>query len=321
MAVLNQELLDTLADPARAPRATALMAFSDADQGAVKLLRTSWDKIPVERRRLIVHRLVDIAEDNVEADFHQALRVFLKDADPEVRATAVQGLWEDGSPALLRELMALLKDDASATVRRAVAEGLGFFAMEGAVGGLPPERMAALRDALLASYLRDGEEPEVKGAALVSAAVFGDEEIRENIALAYGSADPVLRAKALAAMGNHLAACWEPVVMREMKSADAAMRYEAATAAGYMELAAAVPVLIELSRDPDAEVRLAAIAAVGQVGGQTARRHLQALLKSADPAVQEAASTALDEMAFNDNPLATLPLDLPSDSSKKAKTH
>ncbi len=319
MAVLNQELLDTLADPARAPRATALMAFSDPDQGAVKLLRVSWGKIPVERRRLIVHRLVDIAEDDVEADFHQAMRVFLKDADPEVRATAVGGLWEDDSPAVSREMIALLKDDPSAQVRHAAAEGLGFFALEAAVGAVSPERAAALRDALLAAHLRAGEDSQVRGAALASVAVFADEEIGEAIARSFESADPVLRAKALVAMGNNLDARWEPVVMKEMKSPDPAMRYEAATAAGYMELAQAVPVLTELSRDADAEVRLAAITALGQVGGQAARQCLQALMKSADPAIREQASTALDEMAFGENPLASLPLDVPLDPPKKAK--
>ncbi|MDP3047559.1 MAG: HEAT repeat domain-containing protein [Chloroflexota bacterium] len=319
MSVLNDEILHALASPARAPRAKVLMALSDADSGSVRLLRASWGEIPVERRRLIVHRLVEIAEDNFEADFHQVLRIFLKDADPEVRATAVEGLWDEGSPAVMREVMALLKGDPSALVRRAAAEDLGMFAMDAAVGSLSEERWVSLRATLLAALARPGEDPEVRGAALESVAVYGDEEIRQAIDLAYRSAEPVMKAKALAAMGNNLDPCWQPVVLRELKSSDPLMRYEAATTAGFMELGQAIPKLIELTRDADAEVRLAAITALGQVGGQAARQCLEGLMKSSDPAVSEQASTALYEMAFTENPLASLPIDVPLKPPERIK--
>jgi HEAT repeat protein len=313
MAVLNKEVLAALADPARPLRATALMALSDADRAAIRMLQASWGGIPVERRRLIVHRLVDIAEDNLEADFRQVLRVFLKDADPEVRATAVEGLWEDDSPALSRELMALLKDDPSAMVRRAAAEALGVVALESAVGALVEERGAAIRSVLLAAHLRAGEDPKVRGAALESVGVYEDEEVRQAIALAYGSAEPILRAKAVAAMGANLDAKWHPVVLRELKSPDPLMRYEAASAAGYMELERAVPKLIELCRDPDLEVRLAGISALGQIGGKAARKCLEYLLKSSDPVVSEQANTALDELLLAANPVTgSLAMDIES---------
>ena len=310
MAVLNKEILDALANPARPPRATALMALSDADAAAVRLLHASWGEIPVERRRLIVHRLVEITEDDLEADFLRVFRVFSKDADAEVRATAVAGLWEDGTPAFQRELTALLAADPSALVRGAAAEGLGVFAMDAALGSLSEKRSASLRAALLEGCARAGEDPEVIGAALVSVAVLEGEEIRQAIDLAYRSPEPILKAKALTAMGNNLDPCWQPVVLRELKSQNPVMRYAAAAAAGFMELGPAVPRLIELSRDPDVEVRLAAITALGQVGGQASRQRLQTLVKSSDPAVSEQASMALDEMIFMESPLAGLPLDI-----------
>jgi HEAT repeat protein len=303
MAVLNQEMLDALADLTRPPRATALTALSDADRGGIQLLQHSWGAIPVERRRLIAHRLVDIAEDNVEADFGQVFRFFLKDADPEVRATAVEGLWEDDLPALDRELMVMLKDDASGMVRATVADALGVVALEAALGSLPEERGAAIRSALLAAHLRAGEEPQVRGAALESLGVYDDEEVGQAIAMAYKGAEPIMRAKAVAAMGVNLDPKWFPVVLRELKSSDPMMRYEAATAAGYMELQKAAPKLIELTRDPDAEVRLAAISALGQIGGKAARRCLQTLVNSSDPAMSDAANTALDDLNVAENPL------------------
>jgi HEAT repeat protein len=318
MAVLNKEVLDALADPARPPRAAVLMALSDAGREAIGQLKSSWDTIPVDRRRLIVHRLVDIAEDNLEADFQRVLHLFLKDADPEVRATAVEGLWEDDSPALTREWLALLKADPSPTVRAAVAGALGVVALESAVGALAEERGAATRAALLAAYLREGEDLEVRGAALESVGVYDDEEIRQAIALAYESAEPILRAKAVAAMGNNLDPKWHPAVLRELKGSDPMMRYEAASAAGYMELDRAVPQLVELTRDPDAEVRLTAISALGQIGGQRARKCLQSLLKSSDPAVREQANTSLEELIFMENPLTgSLSMDIESIPSEE----
>jgi HEAT repeat protein len=310
MAVLNEEALRLLADPARPPRASALMALSDADAAAVRLLQASWDKIPVERRRLIVRRLVEIAEDNVEADFHRVLRVFLDDADPDVRATAASGLWEDDSPVLLREFLALLSDDPSPLVREAAAEALAFFAMEAALGDPGQEQGNTLRLALLAAFARSGEDPKVRGAALQSVAVYEDEEVRAAIEMAYRSPEASLRANALAAMGNNLNSCFEPVVLLELKSLDPVMRYEAAKAAGFMELGQAVPRLIELSHDPDADVRMGSITALGQIGGQAARKCLRTLVKSSDRAVSEQASAALEEMAFMEDPLDGLPPDI-----------
>src|SRR5690349_11026600 len=77
----------------------------------------AWSAIVPRRRAEIARSMVDLAEDDVELDFRQALSWMLDDDDAEVRASAVEGLWEDTSAPLLRRLLPLLRGDPAPSVR------------------------------------------------------------------------------------------------------------------------------------------------------------------------------------------------------------
>ena len=49
--------------------------------------------------------MVELAEDDIELDFAAALIWLLDDEDSEVRASAVEGLWENTSATLLHRLL------------------------------------------------------------------------------------------------------------------------------------------------------------------------------------------------------------------------
>ena len=53
----------------------------------------TWNELPVAERRRAVRTLIDLAEDNVELDYHDLFRRLIADPDPEVRALAIEGLW------------------------------------------------------------------------------------------------------------------------------------------------------------------------------------------------------------------------------------
>jgi len=109
---------------------------------------------------------------------------------------------------------------------------------------------------------------------------------------------------ALAAIGHSLDERWLPVLRAELGSDVPALQYEAAHATGeFGETAAAlVPLLLPLVDGDDVEVYTAAIWALGQIGGDAAKRTLRRLAKDDDPARQEAAAEALNELAFNMDP-------------------
>lgn len=305
MSAKQSDPVRAIADASRAVRSADLLAFSDAPSELVREIRLAWPEIPLDRRRAVVRRMVDIAEDNVEADFRTVLKVFLQDPDGEVRTAAIEGLWEDRSPSFIDILSGLVEADPDRRVRAAAAGALRPFAEQAVLGKLPDARAAAVKTVLMRVFRKPGEDQEVRLAALVSVAAWDDDEVRAIIRETYACTDAETRAAAIAAMGVNLDAGWERFVLVELSSEHPEVRYEAAKAAGEMELASAVSDLIELVKDADSEVRLAAVSALGGIGGVEARRALRELVSCDDVALSEAAEEALEWLQFNADPLAT----------------
>src|SRR5215212_335926 len=87
-----------------------------------------WSALAPRRRAEIARAMVDLAEDNVDLDFGEALLWMLDDDDAEVRASAVEGLWEQENTRVLHRMLKLLRVDPNAGVRTAVAIALSRFA-------------------------------------------------------------------------------------------------------------------------------------------------------------------------------------------------
>ena len=69
-----------------------LRPLSGLGPDAYDALWETWQRIPVRRRTEIAHAMVELAEDNIDLDFTMMFRWLLDDADPEVRASAGDGL-------------------------------------------------------------------------------------------------------------------------------------------------------------------------------------------------------------------------------------
>jgi HEAT repeat protein len=264
----------------------------------------AWQAIVADRRNQIIHAMVDLAEDNVDLDFGAALFWMLDDEDAAVRATAVEGLWEDLSGRLMRRLLSLLGDDPAPDVRAAAALALSRFAYQAALGELSDDETTRLRTALVGGML-DQEQPlDVRRRALESAGYFADSpEVQREIEAAYAGDEQLLRESALVAMGRSMLPRWLPTIGTALSHISPALRYEAARAAGEMaeDARALVPRLTPLLDDDDSEVALAAIWALGQIGGEAARRALQRTRKSSDETRSQAAVEALEELSLDDN--------------------
>ena len=72
-----------------------LTELSNLSLAELKCFEHSWATIKVNRRRQIVNRLVELAEDNMELNFDSTLKHCLKDQDDEVRSQAIEGLWKN----------------------------------------------------------------------------------------------------------------------------------------------------------------------------------------------------------------------------------
>lgn len=275
-----------------------LYILSGMSKREMEAFRGVWPRLPVERRRAILHALAEISGASFEADFNSILRFCLSDEDEEVRAQAIEGLWEDESISILRSLIGLLRGDPSSLVRAKAAAGLGRFVLLAELDELDNELGAEVRELLLRTINNPQELLEVRRRAVEAISFSGEEGVRKIIETAYQDEAQKMRVSALFAMGRSVDPYWGKTLLRELKNPDPEMRHEAARACGELELKEALPTLARLVNDADREVQGATIWALGQIGGQRARRLLRACCESDDEIVAEAAEEALSELEF-----------------------
>ncbi len=294
---LVRQLADTQMPLAIAP----LYRLSDLSGESLARFCETWPRVPVERRRQILGFLLEIAEGNLEVDFEAVYGVCMDDADEEVRAHAIAGLWESEDPDLIAPLLDIVQHDPGPQVRAAAAGSLGRFVLLGELDRVSPSQQRAVEDALLALVRAPAEHPEVRRRAVEALAFSSRDEVTAVIENAYNDPERLMRVAAVFAMGRNLDPRWEPLLLEELHSYDPEFRYEAARACGELELTSAVPRLAELLKDEGHEVQEAAIWAMGQIGGQQARQILEAHYETVgdDALLLEALNEALSEIALS----------------------
>jgi HEAT repeat protein len=222
----------------------------------------------------------------------------LKDEDPRVRTSAIEGLWEVEDVRLIRPLVRALNEDASALVREAAAMSLGRFALRAELGQLQPRLADMIWESLWHAVNQLEEDVAVRRRALESLAYFDRPEVRAAIDRAYRDEDSAMRVSAVFAMGRSTDEEWSTQILDELANESAEMRYEAARACGELQLAGAVPRLSQMTADVDLEVKMAAVWSLGRIGGPEARRVLDICIEMGDEALIDAAREALDELDY-----------------------
>lgn len=298
------EVLERLSQ-ADSPSFRTLYHLSGLSNQELDGFKAGWSHLPPERRRQLAEGLVEIAEASFEVDFQAIFRFLLTDQDPEVRANAVEGLFEDESSWLLHQLIDLLRKDPSVEVRSRAAKALGRFALLAEMEDLEPDQAQDIRGTLRETIHNPQEDLEVRRRAVEAIAYFGDQEVQEIIAQAYHDPAQKVRVSAIFAMGRSLDHHWSQTLIAELENKDPEIRYEAAHSCGELELKPAVPALARLMQDPDREVQESAVWALGQIGGGEARRLLAAATSSEDQYLAGEAAEALSELEFASGILET----------------
>jgi HEAT repeat protein len=280
-----------------------LTDLSSLNSAELKLLEQAWETIEPKRRRQIMYRLVELAEDSFELDFDNLFKGRLKDTDAEVRSKAIEGLWENEESSLIEPLIDLLEKDGSEKVQAAAATALGKFALLAELDKLRPNHKDRISQSLLAVINDKGKPVEVKRRALEAAAPLTLPQMKKAIAEAYQSGNNKFKISALFTMGKSGNTSWLPILLKELANDDAEIRYEAAGACGELGEEEAASYLCELVNDPDIDVRLAAIQALGKIGGPEAKGCLEKCLNHHDEAIQGAAKQAISQLEAEEDPL------------------
>ncbi len=298
------DLLKHLADGGQTLSIARLYGLSGLEKADLARVCEAWPSIPADRRQAIVRHLDDIAEANFEVDFGSVLRIGLTDADPGVRAAAIDGLWEEQDLKLIPTLIDVLRQDDSEDVRAAAGGSLGRFVLAGELEEIPAAKLDQVVE-VLRDVIDDPDETlEVRRRAVEAIGYSSAEGVPELIDEAYHDPDDRMRISAVFAMGRSAEPRWAERVLAETDSDNPQMRFEAARACGELQYPDAVPALARLLDDPDDQVREASVWALGQIGGRESRRLLTAILDDENASdLHEMAQSALDELEFlsNDN--------------------
>jgi HEAT repeat protein len=302
-------VLAHLADDGQTLLHRQLAWLSDMDASAMQKFSNTWHTINRDRQRRIVTLLVELSEDNIEFSFTGIFKYLLTDPDDMVRKEAIEGLWENDEPSLIRQLLKLLTEDSATSVREAAARALGRFALMAEHQKIGAEYRSQLAQALLKVFNTPSEEVDVRRRALESAAPLSRPEITQAIWTAYRQADLRLKASAIYAMGKNCDLLWLPTIIQELSSDVSELRYEAVEAAGEIGEQEAVPRLIEMLKDPDRDIRIATIVALGKIGGDDAKKALHECLSSKSQSIKDAAEQALSEIELFEEPLSPHEID------------
>jgi HEAT repeat protein len=283
---------------------TGLQHLDALESEQAEAFRSAWPEIDLERRRQVIHQLVELTEDNIDLNFDTVFFAVMEDGDAAVRRDAVRGLWEHEGRDLIPPLLRLLERDEEAEVRAEAALALGRFVLLSALGNLQEHHYQKVEQGLRRTIEDELEVEEVRARALEAIGASCQPWVSEAIEEAYEGEEVRLKVSALHAMGRNCEPRWLPLLIDELANGDPEIRYEATTALGSLADRKAVTHLAPVLYDSDPAVKEAAIMALGQIGGSEAKALLRPLLEDSSPSVQEAVAAALTEADFAIDPLS-----------------
>jgi HEAT repeat protein len=293
-----EQLLNNLIDQDAPIPIESLHELSDLDSQQMAFLSQRWTLIDLEKRRVLIKDLGQLADDNIELTFEVINKFALNDQDPEVRQTAINNLWESEDPSLITAFIQALETDPSESVRAAAATALGSFVLLAETEDIKPSLQLDLEEALLHSVNIEKNET-IRRSCLESLGFSSRKEVEPLILEAYQSDQEDMKKSALLAMGRSANKKWREMVVSELHNPLPNLRFVAAEAAGELEIRAAMDDLIELLDDVNQDVKHAAIWSISQIGGPPATDALTSLFDLSDDEEEtQLIQDALDNLAF-----------------------
>ncbi len=273
-------LVSLLEDSAGSVRLAVLEAFADsgdpgAERLAIELLR---DDSSAAVRAFAVQMLARLPGEAAARAFSQAL----SDPDPDVRATAVEGLaegWWSGphaeSPVAL--LLTALHDEDDRVARAATAR----------VAALPETELPAIWSAIRAA------SPRIRSDLIRAVEVFDPARLARLAGTNAQDADPSDRVLAVDLAARAATPESTRIVVGALSDPDSVVRRTAAAAMSAIRAPAAVHALARSLSDPQADVRVEAVRALGLIDDDAVPAILIEALKDPEVMVRTTAADAL----------------------------
>ncbi|MCL4530230.1 MAG: HEAT repeat domain-containing protein [Chloroflexi bacterium] len=297
-----EKAMDELLDEAHDLSRRSLQEFSDIDPASLKMLMAGWPRVKPERRRLLLDKLQDVADNDTLVCFDDFARAMLTDDDSQVRARAIRLLAECDDAKLAASFIKILASDDDVNTRTEAAFALGKYVELGELEEIPEKTRRQVEDALL-EKVNSEDKSGVRRVALEALGYSSRPEVLTLIESSFRREDPEWQASALRAMGNSSDERWEEQVISHMLDVNPHVRLAAVEAAGDLGLSAARMLLFKVLEDEDDDdVVGAAIWSLSQIGGEDVRIFIENLIDRAEDDEQtEFLEDALDNLAFTED--------------------
>ncbi|GMR10760.1 MAG: hypothetical protein BMS9Abin28_1583 [Anaerolineae bacterium] len=292
------DLLKSLTNDAEPVAGVRLAELSDLDAQRLEGFASVWERLPSDRRQVLLEELGLIADAQIELSFEAINRLALDDTDSTVRMQAIENLWECEDPGLASAFLVKINEDAAPEVRAAAGKALGVFMLIGEARKLDPGLQHAIEEALLQATRTDSSG-EVRDMCLQTLGYSSRPEVTNLIEEAYAAGTEARLTSALRAMAHSANPNWGESVMAQLHDSSPRIRLEAVRAAGEIDLREGIPDLIELLDDVDESVRRAAVWSLSQIGGPQATEVLNSMYEETlDEIESELLQDAIDNLAF-----------------------
>jgi len=269
------------------------------------------EQLTREKKIKFLTRIVEVGD--YSTNYWPVLRDYLEDKDAQVRALALEGLWDYPMPELIAPLFEIARNDPSQEVRSRAIVTLGRYIYEGNMAvydfdwgameelmredELPEEDFLRVRDFLLQLVRDEGQPLDSRRFAIEALSFLNEPEVTDLIETAYAHPDVKIKLSAIFAMGRQGHPQWADTLLKELDSEVEELQYEAVRAAGEACLDKAAPRLEDLALVGDKNLQLEAIWSLGKIGGEGVSEFLYDLADDAeDKEIREMAEAALEEL-------------------------
>jgi len=294
------EVIDALLDASLSFPAKYLSRMSGLEGVELEQLVETWPQVAPLRRQRLLEDMESLTDGSFLVEFDEVFKLGLDDENPQVKQTAIRGLWENEEPAVGLKLIHILQNDPNPEVCAQAASGFGKFIYLGELEEIDQTISNRMTQHLI-DILSSNEPESVRRRALESLGFSSNPKVTELIEAAHNKQREDWTISALIAMGRSANTQWIPQIIENLSHEEAQVRIEAAQSAGLLGAQESVPHLLQRIDDPEEDVRLAAIWALSEVGGLDSRAALEGLLKkSQDENEIDFLEDALENLDFNE---------------------
>ena len=280
---------------------SALESLSRPTMETLQVLVLLWSKMPVERTREIIEKMVQMKASDRILDYQAIFLSAIRINDIPTRIFSIRGLKDEDRPEIMHLFLARLKEEISPVVRSELTGALAPWVVAAELGVLSTEDGEVLITALRELVEDIEEETDVRSGALESLGALSGDLISELITDQYETGGNQMQLAALRAMGRSASPTWLDLLIYHFDDDDPDIREVVAEAAGGLVTDGALePLTMLLEEDPEINVRRAAIRALAEIGSLDAERILERIARDGrEPELVDDLEAALDSLQID----------------------